>query len=320
MSLKIVVDARGGGDYTTVTEALEAVPTEGGATLIIKNGVYKEKIVVDKPDICLIGEDKEKTVLYWRDGAKTPDETGEPMGTFKTATLHVMPKAAGFQMYNMTVENGAGIGAEAGQAVAVYMDCDKAVVKDCRICARQDTLLTAPMYLEVDSGVPIENRQLYVNCHIEGDVDYIFGGAVALFEDCEICSLKRKENLSCYITAACTPKALEFGYVFKNCHLTGSARDNSVYLGRPWREYANVTYIGCKMDKCVCTEGFKRWNDTDRHKTARYAQYGSYGEGYRESDLVDWSRVLTEEEAEKYTSEKMFKDWKPEIINYKELV
>ena len=319
MSLKIVVDCAGDGDYKSVADAVESAPLSGGATLFIKNGVYEEKVLVDKPDITFIGEDKEKTVLHFNDGANAPDETGKPKGTLKTATLHVTPDAKGFQMYNMTVENRAGIGAVAGQAIAAYMDCDMAVIKDCRFCARQDTLLASPMYLEVDEKIPIVNRQLYKNCYIEGDVDYIFGGAVALFEDCTIYSLERTGDLPCYVTAACTADFLRFGYVFKNCHITGNAKDNSVYLGRPWREYANVTYIDCKMDRCVCTEGFKKWNDTDRHKTARYAQYGSFGEGYNESALVDWSRILTEEEAKEYTPDNMFGDWKPKIKDYKEL-
>lgn len=320
MSTNIVVNCDGCGDYTSISEAIEAVPASGGAVIIIKNGVYNEKIVVDKPDITFVGENQTKTVLRWNDGANAPDETGEPMGTFKTATLHVTKEAVGFQMYNMTVENNAGIGAVAGQALALYADCDKMVAKDCRFCARQDTLLAAPMYQEVDSEIPIENRQLYTNCYIEGDVDFIFGGAVAMFEDCTIYSLERSEDLPCYITAACTPKELKYGYVFKNCHLTGSAKDNSVYLGRPWRGGANVTYIGCKMDKCVCTDGFKSWNDTDRHKTARYCLNGNYGDGYKESDLVEWCRVISDREAQEYTKEKMFNSWMPEIKSYKELI
>jgi pectinesterase len=147
-------------------------------------------------------------------------------------------------------------------------------------------------------------------------VDFIFGGAAALFEDCEIFALERPKELHCYVTAACTSKEQEFGYIFRNCHITGNAQDDSVYLGRPWREYANVAYINCKLDKCMSNKGFCKWNKTERHLTARYFQYGSQGEGYDESQVEDWTRVLDENEALKYLDNSVFGDWTPVVKEY----
>ena len=317
---KIVVAIDGSGDYMDVTSALSSVESGVTTVIYIKNVIYNEKLIIDKPNIIFVGEDKEKTVLRYCDGANMTDENGQPMGTFKTASVHVMPQAEGFEAYNLTIENGAGLGSVVGQAVALYLDCDKAVIDNCRLVAKQDTLLTGPIFSDIEKDPYILNRQLFKDCYIEGDVDFIFGGAVAVFENCTVYALKRPKELSCYLTAACTSKQLKYGYVFKDCLLTGSADEGTVYLCRPWREYANTVFINCEMDKCIRREGFSKWNDTDRHKTARYAQYGSKGVGFDESCLADWSKTLTLNEAEEYSISNVFEGWMPEIKNYKELI
>jgi pectinesterase len=267
-----------------------------------------------------VGESKEGTVLRFNDGANKLDENGEPIGTFKTASVKVTREAVGFEAYNLTFENNAGLGSVAGQAVALYLDCDKAIVKDCRLIAKQDTLLTGPMFSDIEKDPRLLNRQLFKDCYIEGDVDFIFGGATALFEACEIYALARPKELHCYVTAACTSKESEFGYVFRNCHLTGSAEEDSVYLGRPWREYANVAYINCELDKCMNKQGFCKWNKTERHLTARYFQYGSHGVGYDETQVEDWTRVIDAAEAAKYLDNRPFGDWTPQIKDYEVFV
>jgi pectinesterase len=316
MLRKITVDKNGGGDYTDVASAISAVESGQPTVIYIKNGVYDEKLTVDKPFVTIVGEDKEKTVLRFNDGANKLDENGEPIGTFKTASVKITHNAECFEAYNLTFENNAGLGSVAGQAVALYLDCDKAIIKDCRLIAKQDTLLTGPMFLDIEENPRLLNRQYFKNCYIEGDVDFIFGGAAALFEDCEIFALARPKELHCYVTAACTSKESEFGYIFRNCHLTGSAEEDSVYLGRPWREYANVAYINCELDKCMNKQGFCKWNKTERHLTARYFQYGSRGEGYDESQVEDWTRVLDENEASKYLDNSVFGDWTPTVKDY----
>lgn len=310
---KIAVDCNGTGDFLTVTDALNAVGNEE-AVIFIKSGVYKEKILIDKPNIKLIGESKEKVVLTYDDGAFKTDETGNPMGTFKTASVHILPSAEGFSAKNITFENSAGSGDVVGQAVAVYVDCDKAVFKDCKFLARQDTLLTAPMHEDIAKNPNILNRQYFENCYIEGDVDFIFGGAVAVFKDCDIFSLNRNKEINGYLTAACTSDKLKFGYVFFNCRLLSDAPDETVYLGRPWREYAKTVFIDCYMDKHINRAGFSKWNKfEERCKTCFYAQYNSSGEGYKQESIADWTHILTEEEASEYTLENIFEGWTPTV-------
>lgn len=310
MENRLVVDKNGTGDFFTIKDALNnALP---GTCLFIKNGTYKEKLIIDKPNISFVGEDALNTKITYDDGAFQIDETGSQIGTFKTASVHILKEAEGFSAKNITFENSAGRGDIVGQAVAVYADCDKAVFLDCRFLGRQDTLLTAPMHEDITREPDILNRQYFENCYIEGDVDFIFGGATAIFNKCEIYSLNRDMEINGYITAACTSKNLNYGYVFIDCKLVGDAGKDSVYLGRPWREYAKTVFINCFMDKHIKKQGFSVWNDTDRHKTCYYAQYNSNGEGYKKNDIAEWTHILDSEEASMYTIENIFNGWNPQ--------
>lgn len=298
--MKMVVAKDGSGDFTTIQDAIEAMrvlPLEP-VTIYVKNGVYEEKVVVpdNKWDLTLIGESKEGTVITYADHAAMRDERGNKIGTFRTPTFTVL--ADNFRMENMTLVNAAGYGEGVGQALALYASGDKLVFKNCRFLGNQDTIYTS------------KGRQYFVDCYIEGHVDFIFGSATAVFQNCEIHSLRRG-----YITAASTPKDVEFGYVFFDCKLTGVADEGSVYLGRPWRPYGHTIFVRTWMGPHIHPEGWHNWRNPDNERTARYAEYGSTGPGANPDARVPWSRQLTEEEVKELTLERIFRgsnNWVPE--------
>lgn len=151
------------------------------------------------------GEDAEKTIITYDDHANI-----NKMGTFRTYTVKVEGSDITFK--NLTIENNA---APLGQAVALHTEGDRLMFVGCRFLGNQDTIYTG------SEG----SRLLFTNCYIEGTTDFIFGPSTALFEYCELHS-KRDS----YITAASTPKEVEFGYVFKNCKLTAAPGIKKVYL------------------------------------------------------------------------------------------
>jgi len=306
----VIVAKDKSGEYETISEAVKNLDGNG-VKVFIKQGIYKEKIIIDKPNVFFEGENKDNVIITYSDAAFAPDETGNPMGTFKTATFHIMPSACNFKAKNITFRNDSGIGDIVGQAVAVYADCDKAVFENCNFIARQDTLLAAPMHEDIAKNPDILNRQYFKSCYIEGDVDFIFGGAVAIFEDCEIFSCDRNRDINGYITAACTSSKMKFGFVFINCILKSNAAKNTVYLGRPWRENAKTVFINCVLGEHIKGECWSVWGDTDRHKTCYYAQYNSSGPGYNESKVINWSNILKYDDAKKYTLENIFNGWSP---------
>jgi pectinesterase len=286
----------GTGNYTTVQQALNAIPLKNKKRVIIfiRNGVYKEKLLLDstKDFVTLIGEDKFNTILTYDDhtGKIAPDGS-----TISTPTSHsFLIKGNDFIAENITFDNNAGF--TAGQAVAVQASADKMIFRNCRFTGNQDVLFTPPA----------QSRQYYENCYIEGTTDFIFGAATAWFEKCHIHSKKNS-----HVTAASTPAEKKYGYIFNDCVLTGDTSLHNVSLGRPWRPYAAVVYLHCFIGEHIKPEGWSNWNTTDNYKTTRYAEYKNYGPSADTLKRINWSRQLTPEEAKTYTLESIFGNWKP---------
>ncbi|MBN2165794.1 MAG: pectin esterase [Marinilabiliaceae bacterium] len=287
----VVVAKDGSGNFKSIQEAILSIRdyTPIPRTIFIKNGVYTEKVVIpeNKCNITIIGESKDSTVLTYDDHAKINN-----MGTFNTYTLKV--QGNNIIIRNITVENNAP---QLGQAVALHVEGTKFRMLNCKLLGNQDTLFTGNEF----------GKQYYKNCYIEGTTDFIFGPATAWFENCEI---KSKKNS--YITAASTPQNNTYGYIFNNCKLTANSDATKVYLGRPWRSYANVLFMNCFMDKHIHPEGWHNWRDPEKEKTARYAEYNNMGEGANRSNRVAWSKELNKKLAKKFILKKVFNDW-PEV-------
>jgi pectinesterase len=290
----IVVAKDGSGQYTSVQAAINAIPDSSTKTTVvyIRKGTYKEKIFLHrlKQHVRFIGEDKWQTILTYDDYAGKMDSTGQKsLGTKNTGSFYVM--ADDFSAENITFENSAG---PVGQAVAVVVYGDRAQFSNCRFLGFQDTLYT----------IGENSREYYKDCYIEGTVDFIFGAATALFEDCVIHGKKGG-----YLTAASTIQGKTFGYVFLHCTLDADAQPDSYYLGRPWRPYAKTVFIECRMNSVIRPEGWHNWNKPEAEQTAYYAEYKSSGAGGDSSQRVAWSHQLTEEERRQYTRQNILGNW-----------
>lgn len=289
-----VVAEDGSGDFTKVQDVIDAIPhmRKKRTFVFIKKGTYQEKLMLPstKSNISFVGEDVKNTILTYDDFATKKNKFGEEIGTSGSSSFYVY--GSGFEATNITFENSSG---PVGQAVAVRVDGDKVKFENCRFLGFQDTLYPHGR----------ESRQYYKNCYIEGTVDFIFGWSTAVFEDCEIfCKTKG------YITAASTEKDTEFGFVFLNCKITGDAAPDTYYLGRPWRDYAQTVFINCELGNHIKPEGWHNWNKTNAEKTAYYGEYKNLGKGFSPTQRVSWSHQLSTKEAEKYSLENIFKDWK----------
>lgn len=287
------------GAFVTVQEAINAVPDfrKKVTTVFIRNGIYKEKLVLpaSKTNVRFVGENRDNTILTYDDYASKKNRFGEEMGTTGSTSFFVF--GDGFTAENITFENSAG---PVGQAVAVRIDGDRVTFLNCRFLGFQDTL-----YPHGE-----KSRQYYKNCYIEGTVDFIFGWSTALFEECEIYCKKGGG----YVTAASTLEETKFGFVFRNCRITGDAEAETYYLGRPWRPYAKTVFIDCYLDKQIKPEGWHNWNKKDAESTAFYAEYNSRGPGADTKKRVAWSRRLTDEEAARYTKENILGDWSKPMV------
>jgi PelA/Pel-15E family pectate lyase len=305
IKIKITVAKDGSGDYTTVQGAIDAIPSNNvyPIEIYIKNGIYKEEIKVptDKSFITMIGESREGTVLTYDNYAGKENETGGTYGTSGSASVYIY--ANDFIAKDITFENSfdeASVDVSGKQAVAVYAKGDRQKFINCRFVGNQDTLYT------------YDGTQYYYKCRIEGDVDFIFGGAQAVFDECEIVSLDRgSDNNNGYITAASTLITKPYGYLFINSEILSDAKDGTVYLGRPWHPSGNpdaiasVVFMNSYLGPHIKAEG---WTDMSGFKAedARFYEYKNHGPGVNEA-----RQQLTDEEAERYTIENVLNGWNP---------
>ncbi|MEO7925079.1 MAG: pectinesterase family protein [Chitinophagaceae bacterium] len=290
------VAQNGSADFKTVQAAINSIPKKNNnpVTIIISNGVYKEKILVDSLQrfITLVGEDKFNTILTWDDHTGKLSPAGDTINTRTSWSFKI--KADNFTAKDISFRNDAGF--SAGQAVAVESDGDQAIFLNCRFIGNQDVLFTNSE----------RSRQYYEDCHIEGTTDFIFGSSTVWFQKCRIYSKKNS-----HITAASTPKEKEFGYIFNWCELTGDTSLHNVSLGRPWRPYAQVTYLHCYIGPHIKAEGWSNWNNTDNYLTTRYSEFANFGPSADPSKRVNWAKQLTGEEAKKITLVHVLRSWDP---------
>jgi pectinesterase len=246
----------------------------------------------EKHFVRLVGDDAGRTVLTYDLNANLVGANGKPIGTFRTASTVI--DADDFTAENITFANSAG---PVGQALAIRVDGDRVVFRNCRFLGWQDTIL-------LNRG-----RQYFADCYITGHVDFIFGGATAFFDHCHIHCLRDG-----YITAASTPEREPYGFVFAHCRITGESPAVKTYLGRPWRPFASVVYLDTEMSDVVRPAGWHNWDQPERERSARYAEYGSTGAGANARGRVAWVRQLTKAEAKAITVEKVLggaDGWRP---------
>lgn len=310
LSFDAVVDKDAGkeqGRFACLADALAAAPADAGKPyrIMIGAGDWRERVTIDKPNVHLVGKGRDTTRIVFNHSAGTLGEDGKPVGTFGSATVKVT--APGFSAHDLTIANDydyvgglpkpgtegtpGGRGAQA-VALAIQDAADGAVLTNVHLFGHQDTLY-------VDAG-----RALFEQCRIEGGVDFIFGGAFAVFDSCTIVSrLRPGQDFNGFVAAPSTNIKQEYGLVFLHCRLEKEAgvAPHSAALGRPWRRtktYADgrygdpeavgaCTYIACWMDDHIIPDGWMPMGYNVKGggramlqpEEVRFREYGSTGPG-----------------------------------------
>lgn len=296
-------------DYQTIGAAIDAVPAGNTirTEIIIEPGTYKEVITIPKGKdlISFIGTDASKTILTFDNYSGRDNGLGGTYGTNGSASTFV--NANDFIAKNITFENSfdeSSTDAKNKQAVALNVTGERAYFEGCRFIGNQDTLYVR------------DGSSYFVDSYIEGDVDFIFGEAQAVFENCQIHSLnKGSKTNNGYITAASTQKTDAYGYLFIHCELTaeeGSA-PNSVYLGRPWHPggsltvQSNVLFKECMLGEHIKEEGWTSMSGFEP-QYERFFEYNNKGKGV----AVNENRPqLTANEVSLWTIENVLNGWNP---------
>ncbi|XP_058181739.1 probable pectinesterase/pectinesterase inhibitor 34 [Rhododendron vialii] len=290
----IVVAKDGNGTYKTIAEAIKSVPDYNTRRTIIyvKAGRYEEdylKVGRKKTNLMFIGDGKGITIIS---GGKS---VADNITTFRTASFAA--SGSGFIARDMTFENWAGPSKH--QAVALRVGADHAVVYRCNIIGYQDTL-----YVH-------SQRQFFRECDIYGTVDFIFGNAAVVFQNCSIFARKPMAFQKNTITAQNrkdpnqnTGISIHACRILATSDLEASKGIFSTYLGRPWKLYSRTVFLLSYIGDHVHPRGWLEWNATFALDTLYYGEYMNYGPGSAVGQRVKWPgyRVINSTvEASKFT-------------------
>ncbi|MFI6624638.1 pectinesterase family protein [Streptomyces sp. NPDC050528] len=281
----LMVASDGSGDYDTVQGAIDALPTDGGAyTISIEPGTYHETITVppSKPYLMLRGAgDYAFEVVITGDrahGMLKPD--GTPYGTEGSAVATI--KAHDVTVANLTIQNTFDpkahpeISPYETQAVALAAEGDRQTYTQDRIISSQDTVLAK-------SPVPTaQNRQYFVGSYIQGNIDFIFGNATAVFDACNIAMLNWAGGT---VLAPNTDQSKKYGMLITHSTIyTNGVPANTMYLGRPWHNTADASPQAVIRNTTINSgiTAAHPWTDmtTDYSWTqARFKEYQNTGPG-----------------------------------------
>jgi len=300
----MVVDKNGTGNYTSVGEAIDAVPDNSSErTLIfIKNGEYYEKVIVpsSKINVSLVGESVEGVIISY-------DDNPSKVPAADTYTFY----AGADDLYaeNVTFQNTSG---NVGQALAIRTTGDRMVFKNCRMLGFQDTYYAH------------KRRQYNLKCYVEGATDFIYGDATTVFDSCTINCL----NGGSYITAPADTKLITnfstgpflHGLLFRYSNITAdeNVAANSYYLGRPWQPNASSVFLNCTLGNHIKPEGWSTWGGNN-HESSYFAEYKSKNPDGTLVDTtarVEWSYQVSEFAANNFYKlsfflRKDFVEWDP---------
>jgi pectinesterase len=331
VSRGISFDAVVGVTHASLGAAISDAPGVRPFRVQVPRGRWREKLVVTRPHVHLIGEDRHSSVVEFDAAAGQLGPKG-PYGTRGCATLTV--KAPGFVARNLTIANtfdylGNLAKAEDDparlkdpQGVALMLDegSDQTLIEDVELFGHQDTLF-------IDRGISLFRR-----CRVQGSVDFVFGAGRSVLLACEVASRFRPgKPRQGYVAAPSTPISQPFGLVFHNCRLTKerAVPASSVVLGRPWRParqfedgrygdpaaVGHAAFIGCWMDDHISADGWDEMGYTAKSgervflppADARLGEFESRGPGARADAR---RRVLTRDEAARCSVQNVLDGWR----------
>lgn len=303
----VTVAADGSGDFRTINEALARVPARSSRAYVmyVKAGTYREYVSVARnvTNLVMVGDGAARTVI-------TGDKSFEMNITTKdTATMEAIGN--GFLMRGVGVENTAG--AQNHQAVALRVQSDMSAFYECRFDGYQDTLYAHT------------NRQFYRDCVITGTIDFIFGNAQVVLQNCLIQVRRCMDNQQNIVTAQGRKERRSVGgTVIHNCtvaphpELLEAAGRLRTFLGRPWKEYSRTLYIQSEIGGFVDPQGWLPWLGDFGLNTCYYAEVENHGPGADTSKRAKWrgvKNVTYQQALHKYTVESFIQGqkWLPEL-------
>ncbi|KAJ6900943.1 hypothetical protein NC652_026896 [Populus alba x Populus x berolinensis] len=266
----VIVSPYGTDNFTTIGDAIafapnNSKPEDGYFVIFVREGIYEEYAVVpkNKKNVVLIGEGINRTVITGNHSVI------DGWTTFNSSTFAVSGER--FVGIDITFRNTAG--PEKHQAVALRNNADLSTFYRCSFEAYQDTLYVHSL------------RQFYRECDVYGTVDFIFGNAAAVFQNCNLYARKPMLNQKNAFTAqGRTDPNQNTGISIHNCTIEAApdlamdrnSTDSNLtmnFLGRPWKEYSRTVIMQSYIGELIQPVGWLEWNGTVGLDTIYYATY-----------------------------------------------
>jgi pectinesterase len=163
----VVVALDGSGQFTSIQQAIDAVPADNkkNVIILIRNGVYHEKLYIAKSHISLVGEDRDSTCIVYAELRKNwaKEHNGSDWGA---AVVNIDTLVTDITLANLTVYNNYGsLNGDHDHQFAVRGGGTRVVILNCTI--RADGGDTLSLWNK-------KNGMYYhAGCFFEGWVDFV---------------------------------------------------------------------------------------------------------------------------------------------------
>jgi pectinesterase len=183
------------------------------------------------------------------------------------ATGTVINLAENTKFYNINIKNTYGSGS---QAIALSAYNTQQGYYGVGFYGYQDTLLA-------ETG-----NQVYGACYIEGAVDFIFGQHARIWIDSSDIRVSAGGGA---ITANGRSSSSDVSYYVINkssvaASTSSTAGSGTVYLGRPWSEYARVCFQETVLSDIINSAGWEEWSSSEPNtEDVTFEEYDNIGAG-----------------------------------------
>ena len=287
----------GTGDFATLQGALDFIPSgnNSDAKIFVKNGTYiglafsknRNKITIEGENVDSVfvkayNNSNLNASTHWR---SVVNLDGDDLTLLSITFINTTPKGG-------------------TQAESVKLNGDRCIIANCYFYSYQDTVL-------------IEGTVYFIDCMLEGDVDFVWGRGTVFFQSCEI-----RANNDGYNVMARNDNT-RHGYAFADCYISrANTSTTSHYLARDAGDsypYAEVVYLNCSLTDHIADKG---WNinsaiDASNIFFAEYQSVDIFGNLIDVSKRDSRSKQLTETENNQYRDLNwFFNGWTPVVPEY----
>lgn len=266
--------APSGAPFTRIQQAVNAAIGQHGAQeariyIRIEPGIYRETVYIPEgaPPITLYGAgdspeevrielaiDSQFSIARYRQRVNSQQQyregdpawyqyalcagrTSKTIGTNCAAV--VWSQSADFQLLNLSVANSLLDTVDGGthQGVALRTDGDRVQLENVRLLGRQDTLYVNTSNRRNEAVTDRISRVYVKDSYVEGDVDYVFGRANAVFDNVHFHTVSTRRSPEAYVLAPNTLPDNPYGFLVKNSRFTGDGGYQGSFkakLGRAW--------------------------------------------------------------------------------------